>query len=99
VTTGSRNVSTVAPQALFLMNHPFIMEQARYSAQRLLAEKDLDEAGRITRAYRLALGRPPSEAEQRIARRFLGDRQADPQKTWAMFYQALFASLDFRYVN
>ena len=34
--TGRRNVSTVAPQALFLMNHPFVMEQARLAAARLL---------------------------------------------------------------
>ena len=34
--TGRRNVSTVAPQALFLMNHPFVIEQSRAAARRLL---------------------------------------------------------------
>lgn len=29
---GHRNASTVAPQALFLMNHPFIVEQVRAAA-------------------------------------------------------------------
>ena len=41
---GRRDVSTVAPQALFLMNHPFVLEQARQAARRLLAEPGLDDA-------------------------------------------------------
>jgi cytochrome c553 len=99
VSTGRRNVSTVAPQALFLMNHPFVLEQARHAAARLRAEKGLDDDGRITRAYRLALGRQPTEAERRIALKFVGGESKDPEKAWALFYQALFASMDFRYVN
>ena len=63
---GRRDASTVAPQALFLMNHPFVLEQARHAARRLLAEPGRDDPGRIDRAYRLALGRPPTAAELRI---------------------------------
>ena len=37
---GRRNVSTVAPQALYLMNHPFILEQSRHAARRLLSETE-----------------------------------------------------------
>jgi Protein of unknown function (DUF1553)/Protein of unknown function (DUF1549)/Planctomycete cytochrome C len=98
VTTGRRNVSTVAPQALFLMNHPFVLEQARHAADRLRAEKGLDDEGRITRAYRLALGRPPTDAERRIAAKFIAQAE-NADKAWPLLYQALFASLDFRYVN
>jgi hypothetical protein len=98
VSTGRRNVSTVAPQALFLMNHPFVLDQAKGAATRLLAEKDLDDAGRIKRAYRLALGRLPSAAEHRIATKYLGEKKGTPE-AWAQFYQVLFASVDFRYVN
>jgi hypothetical protein len=102
--TGRRNVSTVAPQALFLMNHPFIREQARRMADRLLALKNLDDDGRIARAYRLTVGRPPTEAEYRIARKFLtppadGAKADNLHENWALFCQALFASVDFRYVN
>ena len=42
--TGQRNVTTVAPQSLFLLNHPFVMEQARHFADRLLAK-----SGRTTK--------------------------------------------------
>jgi hypothetical protein len=93
---GRRDVSTVAPQALFLMNHPFVMDQARQAARRLRADPRLDDPARIGRAYRLTLGRPPTVAEQRIARTLVdgGDEDA-----WAAFLQVLFASVDFRYVN
>ena len=54
---GRRDASTVAPQALFLMNSRFAKEQAKSAARRLLAEPDLsgDEA-RLDLAYRRALG-------------------------------------------
>jgi len=99
VATGRRNSSTVAPQALFLMNHPFVVDQARQAAARLRSEPDLDDAARISRAYRLALGRAPTEAERAIALKFIGSQADSADKAWAQFYQALFASLDFRYVN
>ena len=102
--TGRRNVSTVAPQALFLMNHPFVMEQAQLAAKRLLAENLPDDAARVQRASRLALGRPPSAGELQIATRYLppesaGTTAAVRLEGWAHFYQALLASLDFRYVD
>jgi len=73
--TGRRNTSTVAPQALFLMNHPFVLEQSRHSAARLLAGKLPDDGARITRAYRLALGRGPTDGERSVALRFVGGRR------------------------
>ena len=100
---GRRDASIVAPQALFMMNHPFVMEQAKQAARRLLAEPGLDERGRITRTFVLALGRPPTEAERRIAREFLRSGSADgpagAEAAWAGVFQALFASADFRYLE
>jgi hypothetical protein len=98
VTTGRRNVSTVAPQALFLMNNPFVLEQARAAAKRLLAEKHEDDRSRIARAWRLALGRGPSEAETALALRHL-DSTRPPEPAWASIFHALFASPEFRYVH
>jgi hypothetical protein len=105
---GRRNVSTVAPQALYLMNHPFVLEQSRHAARRLLSETATrrDDQQRIERAYRLTLGRPPSAQERRIALEFLvqsedaGDgASAGPEDAWALLFQALFATIDFRYVD
>lgn len=95
---GTRNASTVAPQALFLMNHPFVREQARLSAQRLLAEKVATDEARLIRAYALALGRLPTDAERAIARRNLAAVN-DAVEGWTDIFHALFASADFRYVN
>ena len=39
------------------MNHPFVLEESRHAARRLLAEVPDDDEARLDRAYRLALGR------------------------------------------
>ena len=57
-----RTSSTVAPQALYLMNHPFAIEQAEGLAARLTAE-GADDRDRIDRAYRLLYARPPTADE------------------------------------
>lgn len=101
-----RAVTTVAPQALFLMNHPFVHEQAKHAAERLLAEPAADDDARIERAYRRALGRPPTERERALARQFVNDGEGDATaegaarlEAWSQLHQALFASVDFRYLN
>ena len=60
-----RNVTTVAPQALALMNNDFMMEQAQAFAERLIRDHGEDPAKWIDAAWRSAMGRPPSEAEKR----------------------------------
>jgi hypothetical protein len=69
-----RPVSTFAPQALILLNGPFMQEQARVFAARLLREAGTDASAQIDRAYRLALSRPPREAEAETARQFLDEQ-------------------------
>jgi hypothetical protein len=71
---GRRDVSTVAPQALFLLNHPFVREQAEKTAKRLFAEANDehdDLHARIQRAYLLTLSRPATESERQLAEPFL----------------------------
>jgi hypothetical protein len=97
--TGKRNTSTVAPQALFMMNNPFVIEQARHAAARLLAENHPDDVACLTRAYRLTLGRKPTAGERTVAMKFLADRHRQPRDAWAATFHALFASTDFRYVE
>ncbi|GIW78201.1 MAG: hypothetical protein KatS3mg105_0008 [Gemmatales bacterium] len=97
--TGRRSVSTVAPQALFLMNNPFVIEQAQHFASRILAKNNLTDAQRVELAYRMALGRLPSENERRLAMAFLTRKSANPVDEWTSFCQTLFACIDFRYVN
>jgi hypothetical protein len=71
-----RPVSTFAPQALILMNGPFLQEQSQAFAGRLLGECGPDRGRLIARAYRLALARPPRPEEVGMVRDFLAG-QAD----------------------
>jgi hypothetical protein len=97
---GHRNVSTVAPQALFFMNNALVLEQARLSAKRLLAENHPDNAARLTRAYRWSLGREPTPRESAVALEYLQTTTADnPEPAWSRLFQALFATMDFRYID
>ncbi|HEX6986743.1 MAG TPA: DUF1553 domain-containing protein, partial [Planctomycetaceae bacterium] len=95
--TGRRNESTVPQQALFMTNNPFVIEQARHAAARLLAEADTTK-DRITRAYRLTLGREPTAGERQAVETFLSGRP-DGEASWALVFQALFASPEFRYLE
>ena len=101
--TGRRNASTVAPQALFLLNHPFVMEQTRRTAERFLIEPALNDQARIIEVYRSLLGRYPTRNEQRQAEMFLngskGSSRGKRVEVWAQFIQVLVASIDFRYLN
>jgi hypothetical protein len=100
---GARSSSTVAPQALFLMNSPFVMEQASTAAKNGLANTKLTDPQRLDLAYRTTLGRLPNERERELALSFLSEvGEGGPQQqqaAWERFYQVLFASIDFRYVN
>ncbi|MBC8354595.1 MAG: PSD1 domain-containing protein [Planctomycetes bacterium] len=69
VPTGDRTTSTIAPQALFLMNSDFLARSAQAFSDRLASEVPSDHHERVSRLYALAFGRPPSdtETEQAIA--------------------------------
>jgi mono/diheme cytochrome c family protein len=59
-----RNRSTIAPQALLLMNNNFVITEAGFFAERLRREAGDDARAQVERAYRLALGRAPQEFER-----------------------------------
>jgi uncharacterized protein DUF1553/uncharacterized protein DUF1549 len=65
-----RERSTTAPQALALLNSPEAIAAAKVFAERVEKEAK-SETERIDRAYRLALGRPPTAKEQERAQAFL----------------------------
>ena len=85
--------STVAPQALLLMNNAEVLLQAKFFAQRLTQEAGPDPEAQVTLAFVLALARPPSTAEKRQALAFL---QASPTGL-VDFCQTLFNLNEFVY--
>ena len=75
--TGQRSSTTVAPQALYLLNSDFVIELARELAQRLTATGEADAGTRITQLFELAYGRPAEPAERERAERYLAEYQAE----------------------
>lgn len=69
--TAQRMTTSVAPQALTLFNGDFVNAQARAFARRLQRQAGPDRDRQIELAYRLALARPPTDAERRKMRAFL----------------------------
>jgi hypothetical protein len=102
---GSRDSTTVAPQALFLMNDEFVVDCAEAAAERLLDEPGLDDAGRVRRAYLQTYGRTPTAAETTAALELIdalrpGAGTRDPERyRWTALVQALLAGAEFRFVR
>lgn len=74
-TAASRQVTSVAPQALSLMNGDFVNRQSRHFAERLETEAGPDTGKQIEHAYLLALCRPVTAREKAEMLAFL-EREA-----------------------
>jgi hypothetical protein len=64
---GQRDVSTVAPQALALLNGAFAHEQSQSLARRVIKAAGEEPVIRVKTAWRLALGREPRPEELTLA--------------------------------
>ncbi len=96
--TGNRSTTTVAPQALLLMNSQLVLNAAHALATQL----DKTEAGvnsRIMIAHQKVFARNPDESELARAKRFLNQFEGNQQEGWALYCQALLASNEFMYLN
>ncbi len=106
---GRRNRTTVAPQALALLNDPFVRSRSVDFADRLREAAGPSPEAQVELGYRLALGRPPSSPEREAAvgfldtqtrRRSTGPARGDaPSMALADFCQALFGLNEFLYVD
>jgi hypothetical protein len=104
-TTGKRQLTNVATQALFWLNSEFLYERARNVAKSLLDRKEMSDAARIESAYVIILNRRPDKDEidqglnyiAGFKQKFAGEN-AD-QKAWRSLLRALMSSNDFIYVD
>jgi hypothetical protein len=105
-----RNSSAVVLQSLALMNDEFMLNQADFFAQRVAKEAGTDAGRRIDLAFRIALGRNPSEKERswsmeslsQFKDRFRGAQTAPEeanQKALAAFCHTLMNANEFLYVE
>ena len=97
---GARNASTVAPQALALLNDPFVEARLKVFAAQLAAEAGADLDGGLNRACHRLGGREPTPTE-RLALRSAFERLDNPaaDARWLWLLQVLVNSLDFRYLR
>ena len=112
VTCGRRSTTTVAPQALALLNDTFFRDRATDFAHRLISESGTDTGDWIERSFRLAVSRPPSAAERAASVEFI-ERQGERRKArdsspgveairlqaLTDYCQALFSLNEFIYVD
>jgi hypothetical protein len=107
---GKRYVTTAPTQALFLMNSPFMANQAELWGKSLLADRAATDARRIETAFVRAFARSPSPRERDRALAFLknydaalatseADHAARREKVWQGFCHAIYESTEFRFLN
>src|SRR5262249_51620341 len=72
----TRTTTTVAPQALILLNSAFMEEQSAAFADRLLRDGGSGPESLVGRAFRLALQRPPTDSERGLALGYLSRARA-----------------------
>jgi mono/diheme cytochrome c family protein len=107
-----RTFSTVAPQALLLMNSEFMVETATRFARRIRQEAGSEPNAQVERAWRLAYGRSPTAGQLAAAVDYLAEQSAHyaaakkkkgaptpRQQALATFCQALLSSNRFLYVE
>src|SRR5262249_12742421 len=110
-----RRDSTVAPQALHLMNNAMVHHLAEQFAVRVHREAGSDPAQQIERIYWIALSRPPRDEERRVGLDALKtlaagwskhlaaggqpDRDAVSRKALTTFCHAIVNSASFLYVD
>jgi hypothetical protein len=76
-----RNVTSVAPQALALLNGDFVNRQAEHFARRLEREAGTDRTAQIKLAWKLALCRDATEAEVATMLQFLDESAQQVKET------------------
>ncbi len=111
----SRRDSTVAPQALHLLNNGMIDQLAEHFARRVIAEAGNQPAQQVERVYLIALSRSPSDEEKKIGADALHkltdewamqlapagrqDHQAAQVKALTTYCHAIMNSAAFLYVD
>jgi cytochrome c553 len=101
---GQRDVTTVAPQALFMMNSPMVQFHSRLAAERLLTQSRRPRE-LVQEAYLLTLSRLPTDDQLQRSLDYMFESTRDNQGKPRLrlldgltdVMHALFATAEFRY--
>ena len=105
--SGRRNRSTTAPQALYMMNSDFLREQSLSFAKFLVANGGFDsDSQRIERVYLMALARTPDADELRFGLSYIANYPSDGAEdsnlrldAWQSLAQMLIVSNEFHFIQ
>jgi hypothetical protein len=100
--SSKRPATTVAPQALFMMNSDFVTERAQNIARQVLENATLDPAGRVRAIYLKVLSRQATAPEVSTALSYVDDfqkRGPAPADAWTSFGRILLASNEYIYLD
>jgi hypothetical protein len=109
MSTPTRMTSTTPLQALYLLNDPFVHEQSRRIADRILSRTP-DDADRVTFAYELLFARPASSEELEEAQKFVTagktllqaagiESEQIEAESWRAYVRALLRLNEFVYLD
>ncbi|QDV49726.1 DUF1553 domain-containing protein [Gimesia fumaroli] len=110
VLSGDRTHTTVAPQALFMMNSDFVMQNTMDLAEQIMHETQLDQRARVNRIYEKIFSRPATAMETsraldyiKIYRQELKSlempEEEKEQRTWQSLCRVLISSNEFLFVD
>ncbi|MCA9078033.1 MAG: DUF1553 domain-containing protein [Planctomycetaceae bacterium] len=109
VSSGERMSTTVAPQALFMMNSEIVSKQSLALAERLLS-RDATDPARVVSLYKQTLSRPPMDEETESALAYvrqltemLKSKDIEESKAsttaWQSLCRAVLSSNEYLYVE
>jgi hypothetical protein len=94
-----RGQSTIAPQALLLLNSEFSFVAASDLAKYVRTHVGDDRNAQINLVYRRTLSRAPTQAQLARAREFLTEQDGGPADSLALLCLAVFNTNEFIYVD
>jgi hypothetical protein len=100
ISTAQRHNTTVPQQALFLMNSPFVVQQAKALANRADVTAKTTPKERIAYLYHLLYQRVPNAEEIALGQRFVTTGTTEKSLTpWEQYCQILLLANEFAFVD
>ena len=107
---GQRDVTMLPTQSLYLMNSPFMVEQANALAETIVTKSSGNDASRVQDCFRAVLKRTATEVEtaqsiehvraiDKLLLPTVADTDEREVRSWASLVQALLSTSEFRYVD
>jgi hypothetical protein len=98
-TNPQRFTTTVPQQALYLMNHGFVADQAKQLVNRREITSRQDTTAKINQLYLLSYGRLPDADELKLGQSFLESGKLADATAWQEYAQVLLLANEFAFVD